>query len=118
MGITYDDLRLLGNIRKVDKLGPVSMFERVRRIQKDLTASQVGEKVKHFFRYYAINRHKQTTVTPSMHFQPSSCDDNRYDMRPFLYNADWTFQFKEIDKRVKKLNEEGQVEYECEYIFE
>lgn len=26
MGITYDDLKLLGSIRKVDKLGPVSMF--------------------------------------------------------------------------------------------
>lgn len=94
------------------------MFERVRRIQKDLSFEQVAAKIKHFFRFYSINRHKQTTVTPAMHFQASSCDDNRYDMRPFLYNTDWTFQFKEIDKRVKKLNEEGAVDYENCYMFE
>lgn len=109
MGVSYADLKLFGDIRKVDKLGPVSMFERVRRIRKELSAEEVAAKIKHFFRHYSINRHKQTTVTPSMHFQASSCDDNRFDMRPFLYNCDWTFQFKEIDKRVKQLNEIGQV---------
>jgi NAD+ synthase (glutamine-hydrolysing) len=85
------------------------MFERVRRIRKELTPEEVATKVKHFFRYYGMNRHKQTTITPSMHFMSSSCDDNRFDMRPFLYNCDWTFQFKEIDKRVKQLNEMGPV---------
>jgi|JI61114C2RNA_FD_contig_91_927953_length_870_multi_2_in_0_out_0_2 hypothetical protein len=53
-----------------------------------------------------------------MHFQASSCDDNRFDMRPFLYNCDWTFQFNEIDKRVKQLNDLGQVEYTNKYVFE
>lgn len=38
MGVTYAELKLFGEIRKIDKLGPVSMFERVRRIKKDLTA--------------------------------------------------------------------------------
>lgn len=37
MGITYDELMLFGSIRKIDKLGPVSMFERVRRVKKELT---------------------------------------------------------------------------------
>jgi hypothetical protein len=27
----------------------------------------VAEKVKHFFKYYAINRHKMTVLTPSYH---------------------------------------------------
>lgn len=118
MGVSYADLKLFGEIRKVDKLGPVSMFERVRRVKKELTAEEVAAKIKHFFRYYSMNRHKQTTITPSMHFQSSSCDDNRFDMRPFLYNCDWTFQFNEIDKRVKQLNELGQVEYTSKYVFE
>lgn len=40
-----------------------------------------------------------TVVTPGFHFQSSSCDDNRFDMRPFLY-GDWALQFKEIDRLV------------------
>ena len=40
-----------------------------------------------------------TVVTPGFHFQSSGCDDNRYDMRPFLY-GDWELQFKEIDRLV------------------
>ncbi len=76
------------------------MFERVRRIKKELIVEEVSTKIKHFFRYYSINRHKQSTIAPSIHFQACSCDDNRFYMRSFLYNCEWTFQFKEIDKRV------------------
>lgn len=32
-----------------------------------LTPSEVAEKVKHFFKYYSINRHKMTVLTPSYH---------------------------------------------------
>lgn len=53
-----------------------------------------------------------------MHYSASSCDDNRFDMRPFLYNNEWTFQFNEIDKRVKLLNEMGPVDYQSKYVFE
>lgn len=38
-----------------------------------------------------------TTITPSFHYDPESCDDNRFDMRPFLYETDWNHQFSEID---------------------
>lgn len=75
------------------------MFEKVCKARRDLTLEEVGHKVKHFFKYYSINRHKMTVVTPGFHFQSSSCDDNRFDMRPFLY-ADWEHQFKEIDRLV------------------
>ena len=27
-----------------------------------------------------------------------SPDDNRFDLRPFLYNARWTWQFRKIDE--------------------
>ena len=57
-------------------------------------------KVKCFFKHYGANRHKMNTVTPSMHFQPTSCDDNRFDMRPILYISDWKAQFDEIDRLV------------------
>ena len=38
---------------------------------------EVVGKVKHFFRSYAVNRHKMTTVTPSYHAEAYSPDDNR-----------------------------------------
>lgn len=58
----------------------------------------VAEKVKHFYRSYANNRHKMTTITPSPHLHPYNCDDNRHDLRPFLYNSNFDIQFSQIDK--------------------
>lgn len=53
--------------------------------------------VKRFFFYYAVNRHKMTTLTPAYHAESYSPDDNRYDLRQFLYNVKWTRQFNTID---------------------
>ncbi|KAG1250473.1 hypothetical protein G6F68_012784 [Rhizopus microsporus] len=61
--------------------------------------TDVATKVKRFFFYYSINRHKLTTLTPSYHAEAYSPDDNRFDMRPFLYNASWKWQFEKIDRR-------------------
>jgi hypothetical protein len=49
-------------------------------------------------RYYAINRHKQTTLTPSYHAEAYSPDDNRFDHRQFLYNWRWPWQFGKVDE--------------------
>lgn len=64
---------------------------------------QVASKVKHFFRMYSVNRHKMTTLTPSYHAENYSPDDNRFDLRPFLYNTSWSWQFRCIDKQVNAL---------------
>lgn len=106
-----------------------------------LTPSEVAEKVKHFFKYYSINRHKMTVLTPSYHaevgtfdcteingkkryqnvttythiflvlykftkisLQSYSPEDNRFDLRQFLYNSRWPYQFRKIDKLVEELN--------------
>ena len=55
-------------------------------------------------RYYSINRHKMTTLTPSYHAEVYSPDDNRFDHRPFLYNARWSWQFSAIDTAVENIN--------------
>lgn len=49
---------------------------------------------------YSVNRHKMTTVTPSYHAESYSPDDNRFDLRPFLYNTRWSWQFRRIDQQV------------------
>ncbi|KKT75777.1 MAG: Glutamine-dependent NAD(+) synthetase, partial [Candidatus Peregrinibacteria bacterium GW2011_GWA2_44_7] len=73
---------------------------------RGLSVAEVAKKVKHFFRNYAINRHKLTTLTPSVHAESYSPDDNRYDLRPFLYSVQWAFQFRRIDAMVKKYKKE------------
>jgi hypothetical protein len=62
---------------------------------------QIAAKVQHFFRYYSINRHKMTTITPAYHAEAYSPDDNRFDLRQFLYNVRWPWQFHCIDQQVR-----------------
>jgi len=49
--------------------------------KKSLSAREIGDKVKKFFYYYAINRHKSTVLTPSYHCENYGTDDNRFDLR-------------------------------------
>ncbi|RYP39273.1 hypothetical protein DL767_002282 [Monosporascus sp. MG133] len=124
MGMTYDELTVFGRLRKFDKLGPYGMFQRLahewganRPRAKDdttpvYTPRQVAEKVKRFFHYYAINRHKLTTLTPALHCNDYSPDDNRfgkytvrsYYLRPFLYPPFYqSLAFKCIDRELEKM---------------
>ena len=103
MGMTYAELSRFGQLRKIHRCGPVSMFEKLLQEWHHLPAEEVAEKVKRFFRYYAINRHKMTTLTPAYHAESYSPDDNRFDLRQFLYNTRWTWQFRQIDAMLKEL---------------
>lgn len=58
--------------------------------------------VKRFFYFYSVNRHKSTVLTPSYHAENYSPDDNRFDLRPFLYNTRWTRQFNTIDHLIRQ----------------
>ena len=104
MGLSYSDLELFGRLRKIDKLGPVSMFDKVHGMQLFET-EVLAVKVKRFFKFYGMNRHKMTVITPCFFYDGESCDDNRFDMRPIMYSTDWDYQFKIIDERVKQILE-------------
>lgn len=79
MGMTYHELSVFGRLRKVSKLGPYGMWTRlVSEWKDDYTPRQVYEKVRRFYYYYAINRHKMTTITPAYHAEAYSPDDNRF----------------------------------------
>ncbi|KAK5123869.1 hypothetical protein LTR85_002065 [Meristemomyces frigidus] len=107
MGFTYDELSTLGRRRKADKLGMVGMYERLVEEWKDrMTPREVYKKVRDFMYYYAINRHKMTTMTPGLYLESYTPDDNRYDLRPFLYPK-FTFEHRKIENMLKKM-EEGQ----------
>ena len=103
MGMTYDELSRFGRLRKIDRCGPVSMFETLVHEWNYLPPHEVAEKVKRFFFYYSINRHKMTTLTPSYHAESYSPDDNRFDLRQFLYNVRWTWQFRRMDRLVAEM---------------
>ncbi|KAL2130883.1 hypothetical protein VTI74DRAFT_5813 [Chaetomium olivicolor] len=116
MGMTYQELTIFGRLRKLNKLGPYGMFQRLvhdwsidreRKPDDDApyyTPAQVAEKVKKFFHFYAINRHKMTTLTPALHCNDYSPDDNRFDLRPFLYPPFWkSWSFKRIDMELERI---------------
>lgn len=106
MGMSYNELSVFGRLRKVSQCGPFSMFSKLVHEWGDhLSPTEVAAKVKRFFFYYSINRHKLTTLTPSYHAESYSPDDNRFDLRPFLYNASWTWQFKRIDRAAETLEQ-------------
>ncbi|MBP6804628.1 MAG: NAD(+) synthase, partial [Chloroflexi bacterium] len=103
MGMTYEELSQFGRLRKIQRCGPLAMFEKLALEWNHLPPEEVAAKVKHFFRSYAINRHKATVLTPAYHAESYSPDDNRFDLRQFLYNTRWTWQFRRIDERVAEL---------------
>ena len=111
MGMTYDELGTYGYLRKVMHCGPVSMFRSLCDLwtlpEVNLNIEDIAEKVKKFFFYYSINRHKLTTLTPSYHAENYSPDDNRFDFRPFLYNVKWNRQFANIDALVEEHRKSG-----------
>ncbi|XP_057408944.1 glutamine-dependent NAD(+) synthetase isoform X2 [Balaenoptera acutorostrata] len=104
MGVTYAELSVYWRLRKIAKMGPYSMFCRLLYMWKDVcTPRQVADKVKRFFSKYSMNRHKMTTLTPAYHAESYSPDDNRFDLRPFLYNTRWPWQFRCIETQVLQL---------------
>ncbi|KAF2247922.1 putative glutamine-dependent NAD(+) synthetase [Trematosphaeria pertusa] len=105
MGMTYHELSIFGRLRKERKLGPYGMFERLLHDWRDqYTPREVADKVKRFHHFYAINRHKMTTMTPAYHAEEYSPDDNRFDLRPFLYPPFFeSWSFKKIDERVEQI---------------
>ncbi len=100
MGMTYQELDEFGKLRKIGRSGPLSMFERLLFNWPHLTPKEVSDKVKRFFYFYSVNRHKLTVLTPSYHAEAYGTDDNRFDLRQFLYDTKWELQFAEIDKIV------------------
>lgn len=108
--LTYGNLYELGLLRKQEILGPYSMFLRLckeklgkkdsngndikiefidtdkkEKIEILPTPTKLAIIIDRFFRWYGMNRHKMTILTPGIHATGYSPDDNRYDQRPFVY---------------------------------
>lgn len=124
MGMTYAELSEFGRLRAHPwRCGPVSTFEKLlaslrssnrKKSSSSLSPRQVAERVKAFWGPHAANRHKQTTLTPSYHAEGYSPDDNRFDLRPFLYRSGWPWQFRRIDRLAEEAEKREKEEEEDE----
>lgn len=125
IGITYDEIAVLGRVRRGEFAcsGPKGAFEtiwqnryrqpfctKIRCLKSSARqgpaigemAGELAILIKRFYQRYARNRHKLTVLTPALHTETYSPDDNRFDHRHFLY-APWTEQFKSIDSMVDEI---------------
>mmetsp|Transcript_39470 Transcript_39470/g.97086 ORF Transcript_39470/g.97086 Transcript_39470/m.97086 type:complete len:719 (+) Transcript_39470:93-2249(+) len=112
MGMSYAELQQYGQLRKQHRAGPVSMFRSLATLwgpesERGLSMKEVADKVKKFFFFYSINRHKMTTLTPSYHAEDYSPEDNRHDLRQFLYNVSWKWQFRALDSLQERYDSEA-----------
>ena len=77
------------------------MYKKLLSKWPELSAEEVAAKVNRFFFYYSVNRHKMTTITPSYHAENYSPDDNRFDLRPFIYDSSWSWQKDALEALVE-----------------
>jgi NAD+ synthase (glutamine-hydrolysing) len=81
-------------------------FRKLSVTWSHLSSLEVADKVKGFFKHYSMNRHKMCTITPAYHAEGYSPDDNRFDLRQFLYNVKWDRQFSVIDELVAQQDQQ------------
>ena len=107
MGFSYEELSVMGSLPKVDRCGPLSMFRKLHHLWSDRFNSLAGleEIVNRFFWHHSANRHKMTTLTPAYHAEAYSVDDHRFDLRPFLYPLDFTWQKRALSELVARVSE-------------
>ena len=103
-GMTYRQIEFIGNLRS-QGFGMIDVYKKARKATLFANENDAKKKVEIFYNRYAINRNKATIVTPSVHLLPNP-DDNRFDLRPFLYPP-CTKQNKIIDELSKKKNTSG-----------
>lgn len=109
MGLTYDQLSILGQFRRGESgfFGPFFMFKRIwakhHFYPQFKDAQDLATRIKRFFLLHAKNRHKMTVITPGLHAETYSPDDNRYDHRQFIFNCEWTTQFRELDEELERI---------------
>ncbi|KAH8116491.1 glutamine-dependent NAD synthetase with GAT domain-containing protein [Phellopilus nigrolimitatus] len=100
MGMTYDELSVFGRLRKVEKCGPYGMFQKlVHEWGRRLSPLQVRTQTK---------RKVPSDAKTNCHMESYSPDDNRFDLRPFLYPSRFPFQFKKIDELAGRLPDRSQ----------
>ena len=106
MGMTYSELTVYGYHRKVLQQGSYSMTRSLIHKWNHLSPKEIAKKVKYFHMQHYKNRHKMTTLTPSYHAEQYSPDDNRFDLRPFLYPMSLEHQHQDMEDMVALIEQQ------------
>ena len=113
IGISYDQIYAIGKLRSKG-YGYISIFKELLNDplfidpvnSKSLlhNFNNLKTKMEKYNYRYTVNRHKTVILTPAVHLLPSP-DDNRFDLRPFLYNTSMDNIIKEmfttLEKKIK-----------------
>jgi NAD+ synthase (glutamine-hydrolysing) len=106
IGLSYKEIKLFNDLRNKELCGIVSTFLGYSELKPNMSPAEVQSKCEIFFKRYFQNRHKTTVLTPSVHLSGNSCDDNRYDLRPFLYDLrgkrGFDYQWERVESIVQK----------------
>lgn len=88
IGLKYMEMSELSRLMS-SGYGPLDSFMKITTEPNDTfntgTNASKLDKLINFHNRYRINRHKVVILPPSVHLLSFSPDDNRYNMRPFLY---------------------------------
>ena len=104
MGMSYPELTRMSELRKAQRCGPLSMFHHLcEEWGAKLSPEETARKVKIYFFYFSLFRHLMTSMPPAMHATPHNPDDNRHDLRQFVYNSRWPRQFQSIDAALERM---------------
>ena len=88
IGLKYMEISELSKLMS-SGYGPLDSYMKIATEPNDVfnadSPSSKLAKIHNFNNRYRMNRHKSVTLPPSVHLLSFSPDDNRYNMRPFLY---------------------------------
>lgn len=88
IGLKYREMSELSRLMS-SGYGPLDSFMKINNESNNVfKLNNVGynyEKIRIFNYRYRLNRHKAVILPPSVHLLSNSPDDNRYNLRPFLY---------------------------------
>lgn len=97
---------MFNDLRNLEMCGIVSTFHGLSEMLPDFSPEKIKEKCEIFFERYFRNRHKTTVLTPGVHLTMNSVDDNRFDLRPHLYDLrgkrPFDYQWARVDEIVEK----------------
>jgi NAD+ synthase (glutamine-hydrolysing) len=93
--LTWNEVETLSKFRNERNCGPFSMFDNLAEFWPDFDLEQLYDTVVLFFDTYSRNRHKSIIQTPALYLSNHSCDSNKFNYTPHIYNG-FEYQYKKM----------------------
>jgi hypothetical protein len=93
--LSWHEVETLSKFRNERNCGPFSMFDNLAEFWPDFDLEQLYDTVVLFFETYARNRHKSIIQTPALYLSNHSCDSNKFNYTPHIYNG-FEYQYKKM----------------------